>query len=195
VTGKPGNGTVNAMRNPNSRRTGMVALLLAALLTAGCLETDNTVTSRPEGGPFDPGQSELPDETRVVLICGGDVVDGLRKVTERYFDVAREWERYKTYAEGVLVDGVTPEEYDGGKQRSKNLEKYLANYRDAAERLRKTGGAVTGDFVADCDREVLVRFETLYQERETEITYVAKENERTTNRLRNQAGVAEEAED
>lgn len=179
----------NTLRIPR-----MVAVALALLLTAGCVEGSGTAKSRPEGGPFDPGQSGLPVETRVLEICGGDVVDGLRTVTERYFDVAREWERYQTYAEGVIAGGVTPEEYEGGRQRNENLTGYLAEYREATEDLRATGGAVTGDFVADCDGEVLVRFEAIVQERETEIDYVTRESGRITNRLRNQAGVAEDPE-
>jgi len=182
--------------NTNTLRTPrMVAAALALLLTAGCVEMSGTEKSRPEGGPFDPGQSGLPAETRVVEICGGDVVDGLRNVTEKYFDIAREWERYQTYADGVIAGGVTPEEYEGGRQRNENLAEYLAEYQEATEDLRATGGAVTGDFVADCDGEVLVRFEAIVQERGTEIAYVTRESGRITNRLRNQAGVTEDPKD
>jgi hypothetical protein len=147
--------------------------------------------SRPEGGPFDPGQNGLPDQVRVQLICGDGIVANLRAVSERYFDVAREWERYAAYAEGVASDGVTAEEYSGAKQRSENITGYIENYREAAEELRVTGGGITGDFIADCDREVLVRFETIYQERETEIVYVENESKRTTTKLRKNAGVSE----
>lgn len=166
---------------------GLVPVLLAGTLT-GCLPSNGTTVSRPEGGPFDPGQNGLPEQLRIESICGGGIVSGLRNLTERYFDVAREWERYQTYADGVATDGVTVEEYEGAEQRSANVVTYLAAYRAAADELRATGGSVTGDFVADCDREVLVRFEAVYQEREAEITYVETENERVTKRLRKTAG-------
>jgi hypothetical protein len=128
---------------------------------------------------------------RVQLICGEGIVANLRAVSERYFDVAREWERYAAYAEGVASDGVTAEEYFGAKQRSENITSYVENYREAAADLRLKGGAITGDFIADCDREVLVRFETIYQEREAEISYVTNESGRTTGRLRKSSGVTE----
>ena len=171
-------------------RSAILALVAVIPLTA-CLPESGPTVSRPEGGPFDPGQNGLPDQVRVQLICGEGIVGNLRTVSERYFDVAREWERYAAYAEGVAADGVTAEEYSGAKQRSENITVYVENYREAAEELRVTGGSITGDFVADCDREVLVRFEAIYQEREAEIVYVENETKRTTTRLRKNAGVTE----
>lgn len=168
------------------------AVLIAGALTGGltaCLPGETTTVSRPEGGPFDPGQNGLPDQLRVESICGTTIVGYLRNVTEKYFDVAREWDRYVTYADGVSEDGITAEEYAGAEQRSSNVAGYLESYRESAEALRIAGGEVTGDFVADCDREVLVTFEAIYQERETEIGYVETENQRLTRKLAKNAGV------
>lgn len=168
----------------------LAAVLVTVPLT-GCLPEEAPVVSRPEGGPFDPGQNGLPDQLRVQTICGEGIVTNLRTLSERYYDIAREWERYEAYADGVTADGVTAEEYAGAKQRGENITTYVAAYREAAEELRAVGGSITGDFVADCDRDVLVLFETLYQERETEISYVMSESEKTTKRLRKSAGVTE----
>lgn len=178
---------------PTGRRgfRAMTLALVAVFSLTACLPESGPAVSRPEGGPFDPGQNGLPDQVRVQLICGGGIVANLRAVSERYFDIAREWERYAAYAEGVAADGVTAEEYSGAKQRSENIKGYIENYREAAEELRVAGGGITGDFIADCDREVLVRFETIYQERDTEIAYVENESRRTTTKLRKNAGVTE----
>lgn len=178
-------------RVARSARTALAAAAIALVtvpLTA-CLPEEGPVVSRPEGGPFDPGQNGLPDLVRVQTICGDGVVTNLRTLSERYYDIAREWERYEAYADGVAEGGVTAEEYAGAKQRGENITAYVQAYRAAAEELRVTGGSITGDFVADCDRDVLVLFEALYQERESEITYVETESERTTKRLRKSAGV------
>lgn len=169
---------------------GAVTLLLTMPLVA-CLPEEGPVVSRPEGGPFDPGQNGLPDQVRVQLICGEGIVTHLRTMSERYYDIAREWERYEAYADGVTADGVTVEEYAGAKQRSENITVYIEEYRVAAEELRVTGGSITGDFITECDRDVLVLFEALYQERETEISYVAAQSAKTTKRLRKSAGVTE----
>jgi hypothetical protein len=167
----------------------VLVLALGIVSLSACLPTEEPVVSRPEGGPFDPGQNGLPDTLRIESICGTGIVGYLRTLSERYYDVAREWERYEAYAGGVVVDGVTAEEYAGAKQRGENIANSIDAYRVAAEELRVAGGTITGDFVADCDTEVLVLFESLYQERETEISYVASESERTTKRLRKSAGV------
>jgi len=169
---------------------GVVTLLLSVPLVA-CLTEEGPGVSRPEGGPFDPGQNGLPDQVRVQLVCGDGIVTHLRTMSERYYDIAREWERYEAYADGITADGVTAEEYAGAQQRSGNITVYIEAYRVAAEGLRATGGSITGDFVAECDRDVLVLFEALYQERETEISYVADQSAKTTKRLREKAGVAE----
>lgn len=178
-------------RAARALRSTFAVVTLALVTLTACLPAEGPVASRPEGGPFDPGQNGLPDQLRIQTICGDGIVAGLRTVSERYYDIAREWERYAAYAEGVTADGVTAEEYAGAKQRGENVNTYVEAYREAAEELRVTGGTITGDFIADCDRDVLVLFEALYQERETEISYVVTESERTTKRLRKSAGVSE----
>lgn len=184
---------VTRLRGPQRARRAMTMLVLAlgTVALSACLPAEEPVVSRPEGGPFDPGQNGIPDILRVEGICGTGIVGDLRALSERYYDVAREWERYEAYAGGVVVDGVTGDEYAGAKQRGENIVNYIDAYRTAAEKLRVAGGTITGDFVADCDREVLVLFESLYQERETEISYVASESKRTTKRLRESAGVTD----
>ncbi|MBU6202157.1 MAG: hypothetical protein KJS90_09220 [Acidobacteria bacterium] len=131
---------------------------------------------------------------RVQNICGEAIVSALRTLSERYYDVARGWERYSAYADGIVDDGVTADEYAGAEQRGENITAAIEAYRAAAESVRVTGGTIAGDFVADCDRDVIVRFEALYQERETEISYVADESARTTTRLRKSAGVTKTGE-
>lgn len=188
-------------RDENRRIPRAVGRLLAAAsllaftatLTA-CIPDDGPVVSRPEGGPFDPGQNGLPDQVRVQNICGEAIVSALRTLSERYYDVARGWERYSAYADGIVDDGVTADEYAGAEQRGENITAAIEAYRAAAESVRVTGGTIAGDFVADCDRDVIVRFEALYQERETEISYVADESARTTTRLRKSAGVTKTGE-
>jgi len=171
-------------------RAALLAALLAAVLAA-CVPQNETQVSRPEGGPFDPGQSGLPLPERAEAVCGPVIVGHLRTMSERYFDIAREWERYETYAGGVLADGVTADEYAGAVQRDANIEAYLAAYTEAADALRADGGTLVGDFVADCDREVLVRFEAVYQERQPEIDYVTDESAKITEDLRLRSGSPE----
>lgn len=172
--------------------TRAVLALLIVVGTAGCAELPGSSSGPRAPGPFDPGQSGLPDAVVVEELCGGRVVRGLETLTEGYFALALEWERYLVYVEGVKADGVTAEEYDGGAQRHRSIKGLLNEYREFAESVRYAGGRVTGPTAARCDDEVMVVFEKAYQARQPEIDYVETEGQRQVEVLRRRAGVPAE---
>jgi hypothetical protein len=179
----------------HSTRTGLIralVTLLAVTVTAGCGELIPSSSGPRAPGPFDPGQNGLPDVVLVEESCGGRVVNGLESLTESYFALALEWERYLVYVEGVKTDGVTVEEHDGGAQRYRRIQTLLNDYRESAERVRYDGGLVAGPTAARCDNEVMVVFEKAYQARQPEIDYVAAEGKRQAEILRKRAGVSAE---
>jgi len=183
---------VDDTRTAQTRSVRRIALLAIAgvMLLSGCELGLAGSGPRPEGGPFDAGQNGLPDAARVVEICGAPVERALRGVTDGYFTIAREWERFVVYADGIEENGVTVEEYTGAEQRHRNIERFVRDYRGAAENLRYSGARAGRERAADCDREVMIVFETIYQERETEIAYVTDESARRRETLRILAGVA-----
>jgi hypothetical protein len=143
-------------------------------------------------GPFDPGQSGLPESIAVEAACGGRVRSGLETLTERYFDVAVEWERFTIYHEGVTADGVTADEYQGAVDRGRLLRNKLGEYQEAAANVRYYGTRVKAEKAKECDKTVIVPFETVVQTRQIEIDYVRDKSAELLEGLRVAAGVKEQ---
>jgi hypothetical protein len=176
---------------PHSVRNSITALL-ATLTLMGCADLTGGVSAPRAPGPFDPGQSALPAAEEIEALCGGRVTRGLSGLTESYFAVALEWDRYLVYVDGVKSGAVTPEEYAGADQRHRSIRQLLATYRESAESVRYAGGRVTGTAAAQCDKSVMVVFEKAYQSKQPEIDYVEAESKRLAETLRRRAGVPAE---
>lgn len=175
----------------HSLRNALAALLVALTLT-GCAEITGGTSAPRAPGPFDPGQNALPASEEIEALCGSRVRRGLSALTESYFAVALEWDRYLVYVDGVKSSDVTPEEYAGADQRHRSIRQLLAAYLESAESVRYAGGRVTGTAAAQCDESVMVVFEKVYQSKQPEIDYVKAESKRLAETLRRRAGVPAE---
>lgn len=147
---------------------------VALLLTAGCAQPGAGTTARIPG-PYDPGQNLIPVSEQVTTLCGKKVVRALYTLSDRYIDVATEWERYQVYAEETETDGTTAEELDGLDKRHRNITTALRRYRSAAKSLRSAAAKVEGVEAAECDRSVIAPYETEYGTREERIELVETE--------------------
>lgn len=169
----------------------LVGMTLALLLVSGCAEL--TGSSSPRAiGPFDPGQSSIPEDGLVTTLCGNRVSSGLRQVSDAYYELASEWERFTAYADGIAEGDVTPEEFDGVDQRRRLVVGRINDYLEAAETLRWAGARSSTPDPTACDRDVMVLFEKVYQEHQAEIDYVEKTVKTRTGALRKAAGVPED---
>jgi len=156
-------------------RPKLFAFAAALTVLAGCAQTGAGTTTRI-AGPYDPGQNLIPASDDVTALCGKKVARALYTLSDRYVDVATEWERYQVYAEETETDGTTAEELDGLDKRHRNITTALRRYRSAAKSLRSAAAKVEGLPAADCDRSVIAPYENEYAAREERIELVETES-------------------
>ncbi len=132
-------------------------------------------------GPFDPGQSGIPELTAVTESCGSGIVSALHRVSDAYVDIYAEWDRYQTYRQAIDENGVTDEERSGLEDRYQNIGRDLRSYERAVESARRAGARVDGLTAADCDRDVIAVFETVVQYKQAELDFVARESQTILN--------------
>lgn len=162
--------------NPMTRRRRplTIAVLFMTLGVSGCAPMSGGSVRLP--GPYDPGRSSIPVETDVLALCGKRVTRLLYAVSDRYVNLATEWERYQVYAKETEPDGTTAEELDGLEKRHGNITSAIRRYRSAGRSLRSAAANVEGLNAAACDRDVIAPYEAEYGNREEEITYVESES-------------------
>ena len=124
-------------------RPKLFAFAAALLLMAGCAQPGTGTTPRIPG-PYDPGQNAIPSSEQVTTLCGKKVARALYTLSDRYIDVATEWERYQVYAEETETDGTTAEELDGLDKRHRNITTALRRYRSAAPHRPRSSTSTAG---------------------------------------------------